>query len=137
MRHVAQKSTHDCGVACIAMVANLPYRQAVTFATPDQIKTGMYTGQLVSALKRATKSKKWKLYAKPVPIPLRYYTPRVQSGILVVASTTPAAVVRSHFVAYSHGRIFDPDEKRSMWLDDMKRQKQWRYWAVTGEIGRT
>lgn len=116
VRHIEQKRNADCGIACIAMVAGLSLKQAYTY-TPklDYDNEGMWMGQILTALRKATRRAKtrWKLYKRTYPMPFRHWTPRIARGILLIVKLSNAANPADlHVVAYDGYRILDPSAKK-------------------------
>lgn len=128
--------SHGCGVAAVAMVAGLTYKQSLSFFKSNSYEDdGVWTGHVLSALRKATRSKKWKLQTHTVAVPFRLWTPKVQRGVILMMRPLPSGNSYSHFVAYENGRLFDPDEPRSVSLTSAKHQKIWRPWLIIAEIG--
>jgi hypothetical protein len=117
------------------MVTGIAYKTAKLLAPAlDYNEAGLYSGQVVTMLRKASK-RKWRLFKRTVPVPFRHYTPRITKGVVLIARLTPYAGVRQHFIALEGNRIHDPETTKGQSLEKLKYSKEWREWMVVSEIG--
>jgi hypothetical protein len=140
VRHVKKRHSQGCGVAAVAMAAQISYTQALSYCPKqDYNLEGLWFGQVVTALRKATKPKRgnrWKTSKYSVPVHFRHWTPKYEQGIAFIVRITPGGYTFQHFIAFKGNNLYDPDSNRRVHMSDAKRNRDWREWLIVAEVGR-
>ena len=108
MKRIIQKRNDDCGVACLAMLANISYRKAMWLLHPWRLP---FT-------KANTKSKHFKKAFNKLGLSFQIYT---ESSIDIRSIPNKAMLVIHNGDGAHHGVVWDPELK--LILDPAKWEK--------------
>ncbi|QDU59647.1 hypothetical protein Pan216_04780 [Planctomycetes bacterium Pan216] len=133
MRHVPQRTKVDCGVAVLAMLADVSYKRAertlreVSFMPPGLIGDGVTEQNLLLSLVQLT-SQWWQLGFGGGTSLAEWERPEDRAAIVV----SPNGRTNLHWVAYEKGEIYDPHSDGSCSLVDYERA----HWKVKTTLRR-
>lgn len=108
-----QRGYADCGVACIAMAANVEYERVLASVAPDVYFHGMYYGEVLHALKKIL-GKDFILYEEKDDIKLSDLDLKIGKYILFVERDFQYEdpLVKTHYVFINFGMFHDPSKDK-------------------------
>ena len=136
--HVKQRCNMDCGVACIAMMAGVPYERAYAVVHPGVCSWGLWYGEIMAAIYRLT-GRTPRLTVRRQPTSLWLYLKRVRVRapeiVLCRRKEVPPGVDPHHyFVTDETEAVYDPLRDGPVAREDVARSAQGG-WIVVGIVG--